>query len=204
MNHFFVKVLRLVVNTAWYLLLPFLLMVIIAVVYKVNTKHYLDMDIPVYVKDVSTLPALPLKSELCEFKGIKQADAVLRFQAKPTLLVLVLVTISLLCNVLPLAGILYQFRKVLNSLKAQVPFSHENTRRLRWIGLFIFLLAVGKFLASLFNLIFFNQLFSGVHTAYLPKVEFSFLLVMGAIIVFMLSEIFRQGYELKTDNESFV
>jgi hypothetical protein len=204
MNHFFIKVLRFVVNAAWYLILPLMLMVMIAVVYKINTKHYLDIDIPVYVKDISKLPALQLKSEFCEFTGIKQADAVLQFKAKPTFMVIVVAAFSLACSVLPLIGILYQFRKILNSLKADVPFSYENIRRLRLISLFILLFAVGKLFGDLSNLFFFNQLFSGIDTAYLPKVAFGFLQVMGSIIVFMLSEIFRQGYKLKMDNESFI
>jgi len=204
MNRFFIKALRFVVNAAWYLLFPLIAVVLFAVIYKIATQHYVDMDVPVRMKEAIHLPALQPADSHYTYTGIKQVEVVLKFKASPTPPMIAILLVSLVCGILPVFGILYQSRRILNSLKADTPFAYGNIKRLRLISLFILLLAVAKWLNSAGNIMFFNSQFSKTDTIYWPRAEFSVWPIIASIIVFVLSEVFRQGYQLKTDNESFI
>jgi len=204
MDNFFLRTLKLVVNAVWYLLLLLMAIVAAVMVYKLWTTHYLDWEIPVKLKAMANTPALQSTGERYAFSGIKEGEAVLQFKVRPNAGMLVMVIISFAAAMFLLFGILYQFRKILNSLKVGVPFIYQNIRRLRLISLFLFLMAMSKIWDGFSNRLFLSQHFPGADALYQAKIEAFWWPVLASLIVLVLSEVFRYGHQLKTDNESFI
>lgn len=204
MNSFFIRVLKFLVNAAWYLQLLFVPILAMVIGYMVWTNNYLDWSVPVRLNQVSNLPPLQSTTELYKYAGIEKAEALLKIKVKPPAAFVITMAIGFVCYMGLLFCFLYQLRKILNSLQAGVPFAYENIRRLRLISLYIFLMALVGFLNGLGNILVFRQQFPQAKDIYWPRAELGFTPVIASLIVLVLAEVFRQGYQLKTENESFV
>lgn len=205
MNLLFIKILKWIVNAAWYILIPLMALVSVVIIVKVWRMGYLLWDIPVYLKQpASNLPALASTGTAAQFIGINGAAAVLKIKVQLTPVIVTEVLLFFSASMVCLFGILHHLRKILNSLKANTPFAFENIHRLRMISLFVFLLAVITFIDSLLNAMMLPPYFPTMNDIYQIQIDWGIKPVIVSLVVFVLSEIFRQGYQLKTDNESFV
>jgi hypothetical protein len=192
------------VNVAWYSLLPIFLLVFVALGYKIWSAGYVNWDIPVLLKNVNSLPSLLSSSTDYQVQGIGGAEAVLKLKVKLAPAIIGVVITFFCGSAVLLFGIIYQLRKILQSLKANVPFALDNVRRLRIISLFVFLSVVVNFLNSLYSIQLLNQYFPQASAVYMVKIAWGVTPLIISLVVFVLAEIFKQGYQLKTDNESFV
>jgi Protein of unknown function (DUF2975) len=205
MNLLFIKILKWIVNVAWYILIPLMGLVSVIIIIRVWQMGYLIWDIPVYLKQPgNNLPALAATTTAAQFIGVNAAAAVLKIKLQLTPAIVTQVLLFFSASMVCLFGILYHLRKILNSLKANTPFAFENIRRLRLIGLFVFLLAVITFIDSVLNFMLLPTYFPAMNDIYLIRIDWGVKPILVSLVVFVLSEIFRQGYQLKTDNESFV
>ncbi|PSL47917.1 Protein of unknown function (DUF2975) [Chitinophaga niastensis] len=204
MNRLFIKILKFVVNAAWYIFIPLMGIVSVVIAVKIWQMGYLIWDIPVYIKQVNNLPAIQSSGASFQYLGLNNAAAVLKVKVKLTPLLVANVVIFFSASMFLLFGILHQLRKILNSLKANTPFAFENVRRLRLISLFVFMMTVLQFIDSVRNYFLLPPDFPGLADVYRIQIYWGFQPIIISIVVFVLSEIFRQGYHLKTDNESFV
>jgi uncharacterized membrane protein len=99
---------------------------------------------------------------------------------------------------------IYNLRHVFRSLNRQSPFAGETIRRLRYIALFIGLLAPYNFLLSVVQ--------AEVANAYIPAAERNFHMnwnfglpyIAVAAIIYIMVDIFRYGMQLQQENEAFV
>jgi hypothetical protein len=204
MNSPFIQVLKWLVNIAWYLLLPIAIIGAIAIGIMIGTNNYLDWDVPVVLKQVDNLPGIQPANALYKYAGVKQAEARLIIKAKPTPAMIAMVVVVFGCGMFLIFGVIHQLRKILSSLKAGTPFAYGNIRRLRLISLFIFLLAVLRLLAGLGNILLFRKQFPAAGEIYWPQAQLGLAPLIASLIVLILAEVFKQGYQLKTENESFV
>lgn len=94
--------------------------------------------------------------------------------------------------------VLFFLRKIVNSLIKQSPFSKNNIKYFRYISYFLLSLAAIDLLANIQN-------FSGtVILSIAPyfAIHFSSLLYLAfGFLSLIFSEVFRQAYELKKENE---
>jgi hypothetical protein len=191
MNHLLIRILKLIVNAAWYLLIPLFIIVSVVIGYKIVSMGYVNWDIPVYLKKVN-------------MPGVNNAMAVLKLNVKLTPALAVIVAVFFSCTAFLLFSIIHQLRKVLNTLKKDQPFAVENIKRLRLISLFVFLFAVIEFIDSLYDIQLLQLHFQEANELYKVKIAWGFTPLIISMVVLILSEIFKQGYQLKTDNESFI
>jgi hypothetical protein len=205
MNLLFIKILKWIVNAAWYIFIPLMAIVSIVIIIKIRDMGYLLWDIPVDVRQPGNhLPALATTSTAARLTEITAATAILKIKVQLTPAIIARVVLIFSAATFLLFGTLYHLRKILNSLKANTPFAFENVRRLRMISLFIFLLAAIRFIDSIFNFVQLPPYFPAMNDIYRIQIEWGIKPMIISLVVFVLSEIFRQGHQLKTDNESFV
>ena len=96
-----------------------------------------------------------------------------------------------------MAGVLVivgRLRRIFVTLTAGDPFHPDNVRRLRFIGLMLAGLELGRYV------------FRGVSTVFLPGVDhstsgFSLTSWFSVLVVFVLAEVFREGARLRSEAE---
>jgi hypothetical protein len=204
MNRIFIRILQVVVNVAWWLSIPLFSVSTVGIGYKIFSGGSVQWDIPAHVKQLSRLPVLEPVSPADHFTGVSDAIAMLKINVGLTPPVIVVVILAYGFAMVVLFGILYQLRKIMHSLNTQAPFVQENTKRLRiigWLAMCSSLLSVGN---SAANAQILNHHFKNAGEIYTAQINLGLVpLAIGAVVL-ILAEIFRQGYLLKTDNESII
>ena len=192
------------VNVLWYISLPLFSAIFLFLLYKFIFVGNVDWDIAVNIPpndfDFSITPNKPSY----RFIAIANIEGKLLFNVELTpLLIFVALTIVLSTFYLILA-ILYNLRKIFRSLRAGETFAQANFDRLRKIGMFVILFALVEFGKSLFNRYLLQQHFMNYGKDYNAKLSFGIDLILTGLVILVLAEIFRRGYQLKTENESFI
>jgi hypothetical protein len=101
-------------------------------------------------------------------------------------------------------AIVYNLRKIFRSLRSGEPFAYENFARLQKIGFFVLSFAVLDLAKSFFNRYLLQQNFWYHGKYYSARLSFGIDIILIGLVILVLAEIFRHGYKLKTENESFV
>lgn len=199
-----VKILGAIFNFVWYanfILIPF---VIAVVGYKVVTDGKIDSTIAVQI--ANTVDSSPVATII---DNAKTASAtinigVLKIELKPTIkhLSLLIVQFVLIESILIL--FLYNMRKILNSFKAQRPFSRENTKRLRWIGLSVILYVPVHLINYLFDVWILHDSIAAPNQIYWVQKEIDPNMLILGIIIYVISSIFDYGMVVEQENKEFV
>ncbi|UCJ05257.1 DUF2975 domain-containing protein [Chitinophaga pendula] len=204
MNRFFINLFKFVVNAMWYVLIPLMVIAFIGIGWKVISQGYVEWDVPVYLKHPEGLPDVQAVSSSVQFVAVNGAEAVLKLRRKLTPSTTVMVIFGFGMGMLVLFGILYQLRKIFNSLKAGNAFDLANIRRLRLISLFVLISVLVGWIDGVVNRQLLSHYFNDINGAYVVKFHWGIPALAICVAVFIVSEIFKQGYQLKSDNESFV
>jgi hypothetical protein len=161
-------------------------------------------DIPAHFKQPGTMPVLIPVSPADHFKGFTDVVAMLKIDVGLTPGVIAVVILAYSFAMIILFGTLHQLRKIMQSLNRQAPFVQENTKRLRiigWLTMCSALLSVGN---SVANTQILNHHFKNSGEIYSAQISIGLVPLAVGAMVLILAEIFRQGYLLKTDNESII
>lgn len=204
MQTFVVRALRLITTIIWVFFLVLFVFVEGVIVLKAVTGDFFHRDIEVHLRSVEALPSFTSDSGIVRFNGVAGADAKLQLLMKATPLTTSFVLIGFTAIAFAILAVVFQVRKILRSIRKNEPFDHKNIRRLRIISLCLLAIAVLGFLSSLFNRHLLTKYAGDASSHYIGKMEIGLTPVIMAMVVFVLSEIFRQGYTLKTENEAFV
>ena len=95
----------------------------------------------------------------------------------------------------------FQMRKIFASLKQKAPFDPVNAKRIRIIGLVII---GGQFLGALMAFAFSGWLkdaFASEGLVITPDWGFNIFAVLFGLIILVLSEVFRIGSEMKSEQD---
>jgi hypothetical protein len=204
MNRIFIKILRATVNVAWWISIPLFSIITLGIGYKIISGGSVQWDIPAHIKQIESMPPLQPVYIADQFTGVSDPTAILNIKVGLTPKVIIVVLLSYGVAMTILFGILYQLRKIMQSLYLRAPFVEENTKRLRIIGLLLLcsaLLSVGD---SIANSQLLNHRFVNSNRFYMAQINIGLTPIIVGIVVLILAEIFRQGYILKTDNESII
>lgn len=204
MNRFFISLFKFVVNVMWYVLIPLMVIAFIGIGWRVFSQGYVEWDVPVYLTHPDRLPSVQPASSSVEFVAVNGAEAVLKLRRKLTPVITLMVVFGFGMGMLVLFGVLYQLRKIFHSLKSGGAFELANIRRLRLISLFVFISVLVGWIDGLVNRQLLSYYFGGNNDAYVVKFQWGIPALAICMAVFIVSEIFKQGYQLKSDNESFV
>jgi hypothetical protein len=97
--------------------------------------------------------------------------------------------------------VLYQLRKLFAALAAKVPFDVANARRVR---LMAFAILVGQAIGGLMTLGFTSQLknsFATEGVTLTPAPNFNLGLIIFALVLLVIAEVFRIGAEMKAEQD---
>jgi len=113
-------------------------------------------------------------------------------------------TLALMSGFFLVLGILYQIRKIFNTLVTGTPFIRANGVRLRWIALLVFLIGLHRNAVFLLYYLLFN---TRLHLADIqprlfearPGLGFPWSTLTVTVLVLILAEFFRMGAEMAED-----
>ena len=203
-NKRLISFLGTLVNIIWWVALPAFSLLFLVVLYKLFIDGNVDWDIAVNIPpndfDFSITPNKPSY----RFIAISGIEGKLLFNVVLTPLLIFVALVLVLGTFYLILAIVYNLRKIFRSLRAGEPFAYENFARLQRIGFFVLSLAVLDFGKSLFNRYLLQQHFWGHGKDYSAKLSFGVDMILIGLVILVLAEIFRHGYKLKTENESFI
>jgi len=203
-NKKLIAVLGVIINILWYVLLPLFALIFLFILYKFIFVGNIDWDIAINIPpndfDFSITPNKPSY----RFIAIAGIEGKLLFNVDLTPLLMVVSLSIVLATFYLVLAILYNLRKIFRSLQAGEPFGYANFANLRRIGYSVMLLAVVDFGKSLFNRYLLQQHFSEHGKDYNAKLSFGIDTILVGLVILVIAEIFRHGYQLKTENESFI
>ena len=192
------------VNVLWYISIPLFSAVFLFLLYKFifdgNVNWDIALSIPPNDFDFAITPNKPSY----RFIAITGIEGKLLFNVDLTPLLMFVALVIVLSTFFLILATLYNLRKIFRSLRAGEPFAYANFARLQKIGLFVMLFAVVEFGESLFNRYLLEQHFSNFGKDYTAKLSFGIDLILIGLVILVIAEIFRHGYQLKTENESFI
>lgn len=101
-------------------------------------------------------------------------------------------------NGIALLAIVYQFIGLFDSLKNNNPFCMENVKRMKYAGIAALVEAILWGIDLIYEIVFAKS----QELLFIAILIFLFILFIGvAIALYMLSELFKQATEYKTENE---
>jgi len=203
MNRLIIRVLYAITNVIWYLFLVFVVIITIGVCIKMFTSHQLEWDVPVNI-DASHLPLTGMNTDQATVGTLRHAEGLMQFKVHLTPFLAANAILFYTAGLFLAGAILYHTRRIFRSLKADIPFNAENVKRLRYIGLFVIGIAFIDFINMLYNNILFKAQLQQAGHLYHIKIVLGCWPIATGLVILVLSEVFRKGYQLKVDNESFV
>jgi hypothetical protein len=168
------------------------------------TTHKLEWDVPVTINAAKHLPVTGMDTLKAQVSSLRNVEGLMKFNVQLTPLLSANVVFFFSLTLFLFGSILYNTRRIFKSLKAEVPFNLENVKRLRYIGLFVIAMTLINFIDAIVKNIMFKAQLQQGGGIYQIKMELGFWPVITGLIILVLSEVFRKGYQLKVDNESFV
>jgi len=199
-NKRLISFLGTLVNIIWWVALPAFSLLFLVVLYKLFIDGNVDWDIAVNIPPND----FDFNKPSYRFIAISGIEGKLLFNVVLTPLLIFVALVLVLGTFYLILAIVYNLRKIFRSLRAGEPFAYENFARLQRIGFFVLSLAVLDFGKSLFNRYLLQQHFWGHGKDYSAKLSFGVDMILIGLVILVLAEIFRHGYKLKTENESFI
>ncbi len=204
MNKRLISILGGLINVIWWVAIPVFSFLFLVVLYKLFIDGTVNWDIALNIPpndfDFSITPNEPSY----RFEAIAGIEGKLIFNVDLTALLIVVALVLVAGTFYLVLAILYNLRKIFRSLRAGEPFAYENFARLRRIAYCVLSLAVLDCGKSLFNRYLLQQHFWGHGKNYTAKLSFGIDMILIGLVILLLAEIFRHGYKLKTENESFI
>ena len=192
------------VNIIWWIAIPGFSLIFLFVLYKFIFDGNVNWDIAVTIPpndfDFSITPNNPSY----RFISISGIEGKLIFNVVLTPLLMFVALVVVLSTFSLILAIVYNLRNLFRSLKAGEPFAYENFARLQRIGLFVLSFALVDIGKSLFNRYLLQQNFWDHGKYYSAKLSFGIDVILIGLVILVLAGIFRHGYKLKTENESFI
>ena len=191
-------------NIIWWVSLPVFSLLFLVVLYKFISDGNANWDIAVNISpndfDFSITPNKPSY----RFIAITGIEGKLLFNVVLTPLLIFVALFLVVVTFFLILAIVYNLRKIFRSLRAGEPFAYANFARLQKIGYFVLSFAIIDFGKSLFNRYLLQQHFLDYGKNYTAKLSFGIDMILIGLVILVLAEIFRHGYKLKTENESFI
>ncbi len=203
-NKRLISILGTLINICWYVFIPLFALIFCLVLYKLIFVGNVNWDIPVSIPpndfDFSITPNKPSY----RFIAISGIEGKLLFNVVLTPLLISVALVVVLSTFYLTLAIVYNLRKIFRSLRSGEPFAYENFARLQKIGFFVLSFAVLDLAKSFFNRYLLQQNFWYHGKYYSARLSFGIDIILIGLVILVLAEIFRHGYKLKTENESFV
>ena len=203
-NKRLIALLGSMVNILWWIALPLLSGLFIYIMYLLifndNLNHNIPINIPSNDFEFSITPNKP------EYRwvAIDKIKGQLILNTDNNAMWFAVAFALVVATFFLILAIIYNLRKIFRSLRAGEPFAYENFARLQKIGLFVLSFAVLDFGRSLFNRYLLSQHFSNYGKDYKVKLDLGIDIILIGLLILVFAEIFRHGYKLKTENESFI
>ncbi|HEU4551478.1 MAG TPA: DUF2975 domain-containing protein [Chitinophaga sp.] len=204
MNRLIIRGLYALTSITWYLFLVFVVIITIGICIKIFTGQQLEWDVPVIINASKHLPVTGMNTNRATVASLRNVEGLMQFKVRLTPLLTANVIFFYSLTMFLVGSILFHARRIFKSLKADIPFNAENVKRLRYIGLFVIAMAVINFIDMIFKNILFKAQLQQAGNLYHIKMVLGCWPVATGLVILVLSEVFRKGYQLKVDNESFV
>lgn len=203
-NKKLISFLGVLVNVVWYITLPLFSLIFLFVLYRFIFVGDVNWDIAINVPpndfDFSITPNKPSY----RFIAITGIEGKLLFNVDLTPLLISVALVIVLTTFYLCLAIIFHLRKIFRSLRAGEPFAYENFAHLRKIAYCTLSFAVLDFGKSLFNRYLLQQHFKNYGKDYTAKLSFGIDVILIGLVILVIAEIFRHGYKLKIENESFI
>lgn len=204
MQTLIVRFLRVIASIAWVFFLMVFVFVEVVIVFKAVTGSHFQRDITVQLRSVENLPPFNGTSDMLRLHQVIGADARLKLDVKPTISTAATILIGFTAVAFAILTVVFQLRKILRSIRSGEPFDRSNFRRLWIIGVSLLSVAILELLGSLFDRYLLENYGGDATTHYVGQINWGLDTIIMAMIVLVLSEVFRQGNILKTENEAFI
>jgi len=203
-NKKLISFLGVLINIIWYISIPLFSLVFLFLLYQLIFVGNVNWDIPIRIPpndfDFSITPNKPSY----RFIAISAIEGKLLFNVVLTPLLICFVIVLVLATFYLILAIVYNLRKIFRSLRAGEPFDYANFSNLQKIGFYVLAFALVDFGKSLFNRYLLQQHFMNYGKDYNAKLSFGIDVILIGLVILVLAEIFRHGYKLKIENESFI
>ena len=203
-NRRLISFLGSLVNILWYVAIPVFSIIFLYVLYILiftgSLNHNIPISIPPNDFDFSITPNKPEY----RFIAIASIRGELIFNTDITPLWFVVALVIVFTTFFLILAIIYNLRKIFRSLRAAEPFAYENFARLQKIGLFVISFAVLDLGRGLFNRYLLSKHFQDHGNSYKGRLSLEIDMLLVGLLILVFAEIFRHGYKLKSENESFI
>ena len=204
MTKFILAAFRFILNLGWYLLLPFLIIIGIIIGIRIVAEGSLEWDIPVWINSLKALPEKLPESARIHITAINGMEGIMKAKVFLTPMMIVNVIVFYSLSFFLTASIIFHGKKVINSVKANTPFTFQNIKRLRYISISVIAFSLIELYNRFYNHYLFGDFLREAGDIFVVKRTIDPLPIIIGMGIFVLSEIFRQGYYLKTDSESII
>jgi|GEM_PF-5016885 len=201
------SILTKVITVVWYL--EFLLLLTPPLVFMDDDG--IRYSWPVTLETVGTKPTIhPTKNEITHFKLLERSDVhpadaqTLSFEDASTGRRL-LQTLHNLVYIGLIMFITWHLKKIFSGFSNDQPFLDNNAARIKWIGFSILFLVFFDVLEDVFHFMYTSSTIALTGATFDQfNINFDFRTFFLGLLLLIMAEIFRKGYEYQSDSESIL
>lgn len=200
-----IKTLAFFTDFNWYASFVFLTIGLIALTAKFITDDYTECDLKMRYNTEQMMPnSIEPTSKNIRDITIKAQEALLSMEIRHSAARVTLIYLGFFIGGALIIMLLYNLRKIMKSLKKEEPFTHENICRLKRIALYSTLftpLSIFNYFGNLYTL---KKYVPNLPEEYWLVGDINFMGLIIGVILFILADIFRYGFEIYEENKEFV
>lgn len=200
-----IKILAFFTNFNWYASFVFLTIGFVALTVKFISDDYAECDLKMQYNTEQLMPdRIEPASKSIRNITVKTQETLLSMEIRNSATRVIFIYLGFFISGALLIMLLYNLRKIMNSLKRGEPFTKENICRLKKIALYATLFTPLSILNYLGNLYTLKKYIPNLPEGYWLVGNISFIGLIIGIILFILADIFRYGLEIYEENKEFV
>lgn len=173
----------------------------LAVVYA--RSSYTDISALVKYRASIESPIKPLSNEVSNI-AVSPDSARIKMHVKINPEIIISSFLLLLLYEGCITIILYHLRKVFLSIRQKKPFERENIRRLKLTALCTAVFAPLNLVTNLLYMVEFKDQIPGFESNFKMSGTGNLVTIALALVIFVMADVFRNGSELKNENEQFI
>ncbi|MDH6341186.1 hypothetical protein M2480_000336 [Parabacteroides sp. PFB2-12] len=196
------KVVRGALSVVWYLLIILLFGLSVYWIVENRRKGHVSFDVPFDYYLTEVVSSERFANENILSVKIYDNQARIKLDIKESFVSYALFFFNLLVEAFFVLMILWQLRKIFNSINLQEPFIYDNVKRIKKIALlFILYYPVEWLLKGINHLIILKY----VHlSSSVLSFSIDFTLILVGLMLYVIADVFKYGYELQQENKEFV
>lgn len=197
------KTVRVILTIFWYGNMVLAVFAFCVLTWKISTDHYTEFSNPVKYPLITTSTHLTSLEPDVSNITLTPDQATVKMYLANNFSHIALAYFFLFAFEALVMSIIYQLRKFFNTIKQSAPFTYENVRRLKITALCFALTTVLSVLLGISTAVILGTSVKQMHLMNMVW-EQSFTGLILGVMLYILADIFKYGFELKKEIGEFV